>query len=739
MDGDVMIAGFFPLYTLGTDRSNSDSSLDEAKKLFVFKYYQLVLALAFAVEEINKNSKFLHNMTLGFDVYNADLRGWSAFKNPFIWLSGHKTIPNYTCMAESKFVAVIAGTSGMTSAEIGTLLELYRFPQLTFGAFDPALSDHGKFHSLYQMSPKDTSLAIAMVSLLLHFSWNWVGLLISEDENVLRILAELREKIYKSRICIAFDHVIPGSSMTQVFNMMAIQNEINKSSANVLIIYDDTSLEWLPEQIFDMAMSEVSYNIYNAVYAVAHALHEMLLHQTEEATMGNGRWMVPSPAQMHPFLKNIQFHNLAGDQVILNEERKLEAEYDILNIWNFPEGLEIKMKIGKFSTYAPYGHQLSVSKDMIEWAIGATETPRSVCSESCAPGFRKSFQGGKAICCFDCTPCLNNEISNRTGMEGMATTTTAAAAAAAADMEQCMKCPDHQYANKKRTQCLPKAASFLAHDEPLGMGLVCMALCLSTFTALILGVFLKYQDIPIVKANNLALSFILLISLIFCFLCSLLFIGCPNIVTCILQQITFGVVFTVAVSTVLAKTVTVVLAFKATSPGRRMRWLLVSGAPNFIIPICTLIQVTLCGLWLGTSPPFVDTDAHSEYGHAIILCNKGSLTAVYCVLGYLVFLALTSFTVAYLARNLPDTFNEAKFLTFSMLVFCSVWVTFLPVYHSAKGKVMVAVEVFSILSSSAGLLGCIFVPKCYIILIRPERISLHGFKGKMHTGRNESS
>ncbi|XP_012891903.1 PREDICTED: vomeronasal type-2 receptor 116-like [Dipodomys ordii] len=789
---------------------------------FVFKYYQLVLALAFVVEEINKNSNLLYNMTLGFDIYNADFRASSAFENPFIWLSGPRKIPNYNCIGESKFVAVLAGTSGKTSVQIGTLLELYRFPQLTFGAFDPVLSDHGKFPSLYQMAPKDTSLAIAMVFLLLHFSWNWVGLLISQDENGLSILSELREAMDKNRICVAFEHVISGSTVTQVLNIMAIQNQINKSSANVLIIYGskeylldlmayfgqflitskvwllnsqcdlsigrkyfmlgsfhvplifsyhhtdisgftnfirevnpskypedfylaklwflsfncshfesdcvmwencshDASLEWLPGQIFDLAMSEESYNIYNAVYAVAQALHEMLLLETEEPRMSNGRWRVPSPAQLHPFLRNIQFYNPAGDQVVLDEERKLEAEYDILNIWNFPEGLEFKVKIGKFCPYAPHGHQLSISNDMIEWDIGTTETPHSVCSESCGPGFRKSPQVGKAVCCFDCTSCVENEISNGT------------------DMEQCMKCPDDEYANTERNQCLPKAASFLAHKESMGMALDCVALCFSTLTAVILGVFVMYQDTPIVKANNLCLSYILLISLMFCFLCSLLFIGRPNIVTCILQQTIFSLVFTVAVSTVLAKTVTVVLAFRATSPGRRMRWLLVSGAPNFIIPICTLIQVTLCGVWLGTSPPFVDTDAHSEHGHIIILCNKGSLTAFYCVLGYLGSLALASFTMAFLARNLPDTFNEAKFLTFSMLMFCCVWLTFLPVYHSAKGKVMVAVEVFSILASSAGLLCCIFVPKCYIILIRPDRNSLQSFKDKIHTGRKKPS
>ncbi|XP_069858173.1 vomeronasal type-2 receptor 116-like [Dipodomys merriami] len=923
MDGDVMITGIFPLYTLGIDHSNSHASRQEDNKLyfsimlnrngdrrhpcvllnlegmalnfsmkyndsfrFIFKNYQYVLALAFAIEEINKNPNLLHNLTLGFDVYDVHFNAWTMFKNPFICLFGKYKIPNYSCVRGSSSIAILTGPSGVTSDQIGTLLGLYRFPQVliytqypqirpsdgvlqmlntfiiflgfvldgmasmvtttaatttaaavaagkcsdlsscvdfpslpklsfTFGPFDHALSEHNKFPALYQLAPKDSSIATAMVSLLLHFSWSWVGLLTTQDDNGARILAELKVEMAKNRVCVAYELVI---TTQDAYNHITVNRYINLSSASVLIIYGDNnslmifmvfieqiithgkvcimnsqwdftlkrkyfmlgslhvpfifthhhvdvsgftdfvkaakpskypediflarlwflsfncsdsvsdcvtwdncahdaSLDWLPGHILDMTMSVDSYNIYNAVYAVAQALHEMFLHQTEVQTMGNRKEELPSSTQLYTFLKNNQFYNPIGNQVILDKQRKLEPEYDILNIWNFPEGLELEVKVGKFSPYAPHGNQLSLSEDMLEWSIETTEIPHSVCSESCGPGFRKSPQEGKAACCFDCIPCSENEIANGT------------------DMEQCVKCLDHQYANTPRTHCLLRVASFLAFEDPLGMVMACMALCFSLQTAAVLWMFVKHQDTPIVKANNRALSYILLISLIFCFLCSLLFLGQPKTATCILQQITFGVVFTVAVSTVLAKTVTVVLAFKATSPGRRMRWLLVSGAPNFIIPICTLIQVTFCGLWLGTSPPFVDTDAHSKHGHIIILCNKGSLTAFYCVLGYLGFLALSSFIVAFLARNLPDTFNEAKFLTFSMLVFCSVWLTFLPVYHSTKGNVMVAVEVFSILASGAGLLGCIFAPKCYTLLLMPNRNSLHGLRDKKHSRR----
>ena len=51
----------------------------------------------------------------------------------------------------------------------------------------------------------------------------------------------------------------------------------------------DASFDWLMEQKFDMAFSESSHNIYNAVHAIAHALHEMNLQQADNQAIDNGK------------------------------------------------------------------------------------------------------------------------------------------------------------------------------------------------------------------------------------------------------------------------------------------------------------------------------------------------------------------------------------------------------------------------------------------------------------------
>ncbi|XP_026549381.1 vomeronasal type-2 receptor 26-like [Notechis scutatus] len=288
------------------------------------------------------------------------------------------------------------------------------------------------------------------------------------------------------------------------------------------------------------------------------------------------------------------------------------------------------------------------------------------------------------------------------------------------DIENCDSFPEDQFPNEAHDECIPKMLNYLSFEEPLGITLMSLALLFSFSTSLVLAIFIKQCDTPLVKANNYNLTYLLLVSFFLCFLCSLLFIGHPNKATCLLQQTTFGIIFSTAISSILVKPIIVIVAFLASKPGSLFyKWVgqKLAYSINFF---CFFIQVVICIVWLNSSPPFPDLDMETLHGEIIVECHEGYIIMFYCVLGYMGHLTLLSFIVAFLARKLPDSFNKAKFITFSMLVFCSIWLTFVPTYLSTKGKSMVTVEIFSILSSSADLLGCIFIPKFYIIIFKPE-------------------
>ncbi|XP_034993128.2 vomeronasal type-2 receptor 26-like [Zootoca vivipara] len=784
------------------------------------KNYQHVLALAFAVSEVNENPQILPNVTLGFHIHDSyfseRMTYWATLD---ILSTPYRFVPNYQCDVQKNPIAIIGGLDFETSLHMAAILIGYKIPQLTYGSFAPEDASQSQSTPFYRMVPNEAHQYTGIVELLLQFGWTWVGLLAVDSESGEKFMEILQTLLFQKGICLAFSERTPkGTYLEEYYNLLSpwLQSYhiIAESKANAVVVYgEDKSmfylqlllaageaenvtslakvwimtaqldfsavafrtsqdmrpfhgsicftvhsnevqgfksllrslnpftagedgflqqfwqqtfhcsfpnsvaefsepctgqekLDSLPSSGFEMSMTGHSYSIYNAVYVVAHGLHAMFQSWLKDRGVVR-RWRPQlqnlQPWQLHPFLRSVSFNNSVGEEVSFSENRQLEGGFDITNLVTFPNNSFLRVKVGRVNLQAAPAMGFPINEGKMVWHRSFQQVPPlSQCNKNCPSGTRRKKKEGEKFCCYDCDPCSEGKISYQK------------------DMNDCVGCSEDHYPNKNRTQCIPKLISFLMLEEPLGMSLAFGSVFFSLLTILSLTIFRKHQDTPIVRANNRDLTYVLLISLLLCFLCPLIFLSRPDRVSCVLRQMAFGVVFTVTVSCVLAKTITVVLAFMATKPGSRMRKWVGKRLASSIVLTCTIIQAGICTVWLGTSPPFPHFDKRSVMGEIILECNEGSAAMFYCVLGYMGLLAIVSFIVAFLARKLPDSFNEAKFITFSMLLFCSVWISFVPVYLSTKGKHMVAVEIFSILASSAGLLGSIFAPKCYIIVLRPD-------------------
>ncbi|XP_030600128.1 extracellular calcium-sensing receptor-like [Archocentrus centrarchus] len=465
----------------------------------------------------------------------------------------------------------------------------------------------------------------------------------------------------------------------------------------------------------DLSRVTIAYNVYKAVYAIAHALHTFL--NCDSAEPNNGLCEKTSSFTTGQFLhhlKLVNFTNQFDERVYFDSNGEPVPLYDIIN-WQKDSKDKVRfIKVGSWDGSAPQGEQLQIMKNTIVWTKGQSQVPISQCSASCPPGSRQATRRGEPKCCFDCLPCADGEISNQTGST------------------ECIKCPEYYWSDKEKVKCVAGEEEFLSFSDTMGIILVVLTLLGFILTTIITIVFHSFRYTPIVKANNAEISFLLLLSLKLCFLCSLVFIGQPSWWTCRLRQAAFGISFVLCLSCLLVKTIVVLLAFRTNVPGSRGLKLFGSSQQRILILCATAPQICLCTGWVFGAPPvpFRNSNYQPSTGKIVVECKEPWPPGFYLLLGYIGLLAFVCLLLAFLGRKLPDTFNEAKFITFSMLIFWAVWISFIPAYVSSPGKFSVAVEIFAILASSFGLLLCIFVPKCYIILLHPERNVKKSLTGK---------
>ncbi|XP_005739470.1 extracellular calcium-sensing receptor-like, partial [Pundamilia nyererei] len=673
--------------------------------------FKLAQTMAFAIDEINRNSNLLPNVTLGYTLYDDCLELGIGFRAALSMASGQeeKIILNSTCVGNPPVIGIVGDSSSTNSIAISNVLGLYRVPMVSYFATCSCLSNHQKYPSFFRTIPSDAFQVRAMIQILKHFSWTWVGLLVSDDDYGLHAARSFQSELsLLSESCLAYTEVLPWDKDTE--ELRRIVDVMKKSTARVVIVFEHYS------RMINLMEEVVRQNVTGLQWMASEAWTAAVVLQTPQLMpylckpgrgpfSGNSCATLQSlePWQLVYYLRWVNFTTPFGDQVSFDENGDALPIYDVMNWLWLPDGSTKVQNVGEVKRSTFKGEELILDEDKIFWNLESKKPPQSVCSESCPPGTHMVREKGKPQCCFDCIPCSEGKITNKT------------------NSLECTSCPEDFWSNPQRDHCIPKKTEFLSYLDPLGICLTTTSLLGTFICAVVLGIFICHRTTPIVRANNSELSFQLLVSLKLCFLCSLLFIGRPRLWTCQLRHAAFGISFVLCVSCILVKTMVVLAVFKASKPGggASLKWFGAMQQRGTVL-FLTSIQAAICTTWLVSSSPTPHKNTQYHNDKIVYECAVGSTVGFAVLLGYIGMLAFLSFLIAFLVRNLPDSFNEAKLITFSMLIFCAVWVAFVPAYISSPGKLADAVEVFAILASSFGLLITLFGPKCYIILLRPE-------------------
>ncbi|XP_015227990.1 PREDICTED: extracellular calcium-sensing receptor-like [Cyprinodon variegatus] len=811
--GDVVLGGLFEVhYTSVFPKLTFTSEPQQPVcKGFDTLGFRHAMTMAFAVDEINKNSKILPNLTLGYSLYDNCGALAIGLSGALSLASGQEEqfLLKENCSGSPPVVGIVGDHYSTFSIASANVLGLYKMPIVSYFATCSCLSDRQRFATFFRTIPSDAFQVRAMIQILKYFGWTWFGLLVTDDDYGLHVAQSFQSDLAESgKSCLAYLEVLPWD--TNPNELRRIVNLIKTSTARVVIVFaheihmiqlmkevaqqNVTGRQWIASEAWttasvlqtrelapylrgtlgiairrgeipglkdfllkirpdtndnngnnlvkqfwehtfkckfkpsdwndketactgnenielaeteflDVSNLRPDYNVYKAVYALAYALDDMLQCEPGKGPF-NGHscasLQAVEPWQVLHYLQKVNFSTNFGDQVSFDENGDALPIYDVMNWQQLPDGKTGTQNVGEVKKSISGGEELTLDENNIFWNTDSNKPMRSVCSESCPPGTRMAREKNQPECCFTCVSCSGGKISNKT------------------NSLECFSCPEDFWSSPHHDHCIPKKTEFLSYQEPLGICLTTTSLLGTFICAVVLGIFIYHRRTPIVRANNSELSFLLLVSLKLCFLCSLLFIGRPRLWTCQLRHAAFGISFVLCVSCILVKTMVVLAVFKASKAGggANLKWFGAMQQRGTVL-FLTCIQAAICVAWLVSSSPtpYKNTQYHND--KIVYECAVGSTVAFGVLLGYIGILATVSFFMAFLARNLPNNFNEAKLITFSMLIFCAVWVAFVPAYINSPGKYADAVEVFAILASSFGLLVALFGPKCYLILLKP--------------------
>ncbi|XP_039972000.1 taste receptor type 1 member 3 [Xiphias gladius] len=443
----------------------------------------------------------------------------------------------------------------------------------------------------------------------------------------------------------------------------------------------------------DLAVQHKAFSVYAAVYSVAQALHNLLGCNSTACAWGSETKIYPW--KLLEVLRNTSV-NINGTHLVFDSNGNPNIGYSVVEwVWK-PSGVDF-IDVGSFN------EQLSINKSLFKWHTANSEVPQSTCSAACETGQVRRVKGFHS-CCFDCIDCLPGTYQ------------------ADKDDIQCTKCPAGQWSLIHSTNCTKPTFDVLSWDTPEALEMTLAGVLLLLCQASVSVVFLKHRGTPLVMSSGGALSFLALLSLMGACLSLLLFLGQPGDVVCRLQLPLTSIFQTVALSIITAISLQIfyVTEFPETAASH-LHILRGPGSWMFVL-VCCAVQAGLCGWFVREGPSLSEHVANMKinFVRAFLSCPVLPLIGFPLMQGFNTVMALISFMCTFMAVKPLHQYNLSRDITFSSLIYCVIWVTFIPIYMGLTDKNKSIVHVSFTLVSNLGLVAAYYFPKCYFLLRKPD-------------------
>ena len=481
--------------------------------------------------------------------------------------------------------------------------------------------------------------------------------------------------------------------------------------------------------------------VIDAVYAVAHALHDFLVDNCDATDDAPYVWFRENATclgqsqeldgtTLLEYMRAVNFTSVTGNSVSFDGFGNVQGVYEILNYQaSMTDNGDLSysfQNVGIWTSKNDERLQL-MNETSFQYGVNADGSLRSAPVESecggCEPGTYVRLVPGS--CCSICEPCLGKNYSS----EPLAT--------------ECSRCSKR---GEKETwgnnplvgsdSCVLIPETSATYSDPWAIPsliLACLGIICITLTAI---VFAIYWKTAVVKSSGREQMILLLIGIGCSFLLAFFYLAPPSVPICTIHRLGLWFCYSLMFGALVIKVQRVARIFYGIK--RNLKY-----TPRFVSPyfqvgftlIIVAVQMIIIIISLALVHPLVertiryDQDSDGSLGlpEVVITCTEEHTAVLVLSVLYESSLIAAATILGAFSFKFPENFNEAKYISFCTFALLVVWIGLVPTYFATQSQQEfqnAAISLFVILSAFA-VLVFIFGPKLFVILFQPKRNTTH--------------